>query len=424
MNPQPEKDQRPHVIIVGAGFGGLRAARELANAPVRVTLIDRNNYHLFQPLLYQVATAGVAPDEIAYPVRAIFRRQKNLDFRMCEVEAVDLAQRSLRTSSGDLAYDYLILAVGGTTNYFGLDSLAQHSFGLKELGDATRIRNHLLGQFERASQESDPDRRRAMLTFVIVGGGPSGVESAGAISELVRMLLHKDYPALNPSDVRVVLLEAFDRLLAHMPPALSQTTADVLARKRVEVHFGAAVAGYDGQRVTLKSGEVLPAETVIWTAGVRAARLVDGLGLPQAGLGRVRVEPGLQAPGHPEVFIIGDAAYLEGEDGKPLGMIAPVAMQQAAHAAANLRRLLRGEPAQPFVYHDPGIMATIGRNQAVVKLGSLQFTGFPAWVVWLVVHLMQLVGFRNRLQVLINWAWDYFFYERAIRLIEGPRSGA
>jgi len=313
--------------------------------------------------------------------------------------------------------------VGGKTHYFGMQSVAQNSFGLKGMEDAVAIRNHLLKQFELASQETDVEARRAMLTFVVVGGGPTGVESAGAISELIRMVLTKDFPALNFKEARVVLLEAADRLLANMAPDLSERTAEVLWRKHVEVRFGAAVADYDGQRVLLKGGEVLPTRTVIWAAGVRAASLADELGVEQGSQGRVKVEPTLRLPGHPEVYVIGDAAYLPGADGKPLPMVAPVAMQQAQTAVRNIRAQMEGEPLENFAYNDPGSMATIGRNQAVVQLGSVKFRGFVAWIVWLLVHLMQIVGFRNRLLVLINWAWDYFFYDRAIRLIvpEKPR---
>lgn len=407
----------PHVVVVGAGFGGLRAARGLRRLPVRVTLLDRNNYHLFQPLLYQVATAGISPAEIAHPVRGILRGQKNLTFRMTEVQRIDLAARQLHTSTGSLNYDYLVLAVGGQTNTFGLRSVEQYGFGLKNMQDATGIRNHLLKQFELADQQSDPAARRAMLTFVVTGGGPTGVECAGAISELIRLVLTRDFPSVNLSDTRVILLEAADRLLAHMSPDLSAATAEALQRKQVEVRFGAAVADFDGQQVRLKSGELLPARTLIWAAGVRAAQIVDTLGVAQGSQGRVTVQPTLQLPDHPEVFVLGDAALLTDDAGRPLPMVAPVAMQQAQTVARNIQALLEHTPLQTFQYRDPGSLATIGRNQAVAQLGRLKFRGFTAWLVWLLVHLMQLVSFRSRLLVLINWAWDYFFYDRAVRLI-------
>lgn len=405
------------VVIVGAGFGGLNAAKALANAPVQVTLIDRNNYHLFQPLLYQVATAAITPEVIAYPVRGIFRRQKNFTFQMSDVQAVDLENHRLHTSAGEVPYDTLILAVGGQTNTFGIESVARNSFGLKGVEDAAAIRNHLLEQFELASQEQQPDLRRAHLTFVIAGGGPTGVEMAGAILELVHMTLDHDRLGIQPQEVRVILLEGMDRLLAAMPPALSEEARLTLEKKGVEVRFGAQVAGFDGTAVQFKSGEDLPTFTLVWAAGVRAVPLVGQLGAPVSRLGQVMVEPTLQVPGHPDVYVIGDAACLPGSDGKMLPMVAPVAIQQAELAAANLLRALRSEALQAFVYRDPGSLATIGRSKAVAHLWGINFTGLTAWVMWLGVHLMQLIGFRNRLLVLINWAWDYLFYDRAVRLI-------
>lgn len=402
--------------MVGAGFGGLRVARALRRAPVHVVLLDRHNYHLFQPLLYQVATAGLEPEQIAKPVRAILRRQKNFDFRMVEVSGVDFTKRELATSTGPIGYDFLVLAPGGETNFFGLASMEQHGFGLKDISDAVAIRNHVLTCFEQAMLETDPERRRAKLTFVVVGGGPTGVEMAGALSELIRLVLVKDYPRLNIKDVRILLLEATDKLLAAMPERLREAAGRTLWRKWIEVRFSAVVADFDGERVRLKSGEVIPARTVIWAAGVRAAPLTDGLGLPAGRQGRIPVEATLQAQGHPEVFIIGDAAYRE-ENGEPLPMVAPVAIQMGELAARNIIRSLRGKPLEPFRYHDQGTLATIGRNAAVAHVFGVNWTGFPAWVMWLVVHIIQLIGFRNKLFVLLNWAWDYFFYERAARLI-------
>ena len=404
------------VVVVGAGFGGLRAARALRRAPVQVVLVDRNNYHLFQPLLYQVATAGLEPEEIAKPARAILRGQKNFDFRMVDVTRVDFAAKRLETSAGPMSYDFLVLASGGQTNFFGLESMQQHGLGLKDIPDAIAIRNHVLTCFEQAMLEPDAERRRALLTFIVVGGGPTGVEMAGALSELIRLVLVKDYPRLNIKDVRILLLEATDRLLAVMPERLREAAGKTLWRKYVEVRFGASVADYDGERLRLKSGEVIPAQTVIWAAGVRAAPLNAALGLPSARQGRIPVEPTLQVAGHPEVFIIGDAAYRE-QDGEPLPMVAPVAIQMGESVAGNIKRLLRGQSLEPFRYRDQGTLATIGRNAAVANVYGLKLSGFPAWVMWLVVHIIQLIGFRNKLFVLINWAWDYFFYERAARLI-------
>ncbi len=404
------------VVVVGAGFGGLRVARSFRHAPVQVVLLDRNNYHLFQPLLYQVATAGLEPEQIAKPVRAILRGQKNFDFRMVEVTAVDLAQRRLATSGGPIPYDFLVLAHGGETNFFGLDSMMKHGLGLKDIGDAVTIRNHVLTCFEQAMLETDPERRRARLTFIVVGGGPTGVEMAGALSELIRLVLVKDYPRLNIKDVRILLLEATDKLLASLPERLREAAGKTLWRKWIDVRFGATVADFDGEQIRLKSGEIIPAHTVIWAAGVRAAGLSARLGLPTARQGRITVEPTLQVQGHPDVYIIGDAAYRE-QNGEPLPMVAPVAIQMAETVARNIARTLRNKPLQEFHYHDQGTLATIGRNAAVAHVFGLQLSGFPAWVMWLVVHIIQLIGFRNKLFVLLNWAWDYFFYERAARLI-------
>jgi len=406
----------PTVVVVGAGFGGLRVARALRRAPVNVVLVDRNNYHLFQPLLYQVATAGLEPEEIAKPARAILRGQKNFDFRMVEVTRVDFAAKRLETSGGPIAYDFLVLAPGGETNFFGLESMQRHGLGLKDIPDAIEIRNHVLTCFEQAMLEPDAERRRALLTFIVVGGGPTGVEMAGALSELIRLVLVKDYPRLNIKDVRILLLEATDKLLAAMPERLREAAGKTLWRKYVEVRFGASVADYDGDRIRLKSGEVIPAKTVIWAAGVRASSLNATLGLPTGRQGRIPVEPTLQVTGHPEVFIIGDAAYRE-ENGEPLPMVAPVAIQMGHSVARNIKRQLRGQPLEPFRYRDQGTLATIGRNAAVANVFGVQASGFIAWVMWLGIHIIQLIGFRNKLFVLINWAWDYFFYERAARLI-------
>ncbi|HXF94517.1 MAG TPA: NAD(P)/FAD-dependent oxidoreductase [Gemmatimonadales bacterium] len=409
--------RRPTVVVVGAGFGGLRAAKALRRAPVNVVLVDRHNYHLFQPLLYQVATAGVEPEQIARPVRAILRRQRNLEFRLAEVTGVHLAERRLDTSAGPLSYDYLILAIGSETNFFGLESIRRHGFGLKDIADAVRIRNAVLRNFEEAMLEADPEKRRAHLTFVVVGGGPTGVEMAGSLAELIRLVLVKDYPRLNLNETRVLLLEAADRLLTAMPARLGVAAGETLWHKHVEVRFGATVTDFDGEHVRLKSGEVIRARTLIWAAGAQAASVHVGLdGLRTARQGRIVVEPTLQVPGHPEVFVIGDAAYLE-HDGQPLPMMAPVAIQQGETAARNIRRLIAGRPPEAFRYRNPGELATIGRNAAVAHIKGIQFKGFMAWVVWLVVHLIQLIGFRNKLFVLLSWAWDYFFYERAVRLI-------
>jgi NADH dehydrogenase len=404
------------VVIVGGGFGGLRAARALRGLPVEVVLLDRNNYHLFQPLLYQVATAGLSPGEIAHPVRTILRRQLNFQFRLCEVTDIDLAGRRLETSSGTIDYDFLILAVGSETSFFGMHALQETSLVLKDLPDAVAMRNHILSRFELAEQEQDPERRGALLTFVVVGGGPTGVECAGAISELIRLVLVKDYPKLDFSEVRVILLELQDHLLDGFPDDLQENARQALQKKRVEVLLNTRVTGFDRQAVSLDGEEQIRANTLIWAAGVRAGSLVDRLGVEQSRQGRLPVLPSLQLAGYPHAFVVGDAAYLE-SGGQPLPMMAPVAIQQGDTAARNILHLLRAEKLEEFVFHDPGSLATVGRNRAVARIGHFRFSGFFAWLVWLVVHIYWLIGFRNRMLVLINWIWDYLFYERAVRLI-------
>jgi NADH:ubiquinone reductase (H+-translocating) len=410
-------EKRPTVVIVGAGFGGLTAARALRRVPVNVVLIDRHNYHLFQPLLYQVATAGLEPSDIARPVRAILRGQPRFDFRMTQVSALDLPGRHVLTDDGPVAYDFLILALGGETNYFGLENIRRSALALKTVDDAIAIRNHVLRRFEAATHETNLERRAALRTFVIVGGGPTGVEMAGALSELSRLVLGRDYPRAQLDDVRILLLEAGNRLLATMPERLSTAAARTLRRKQVDVRLEAAVQDYDGERVCLRGGEIIPAATLIWAAGIQAATSGPRLGLPTGRQGRVAVDEALRVPGHEEVYVIGDAAAVQNRD--PYPMVAPVAIQMAQAAARNINRHLNASPPIPFRYRDKGTLATIGRNAAVADVHGIAFTGFLAWVVWLVVHIVQLIGFRNRVVVLVNWAWDYFFYERAARLITG-----
>ncbi len=409
-------EKKPHIVIIGAGFGGLRAAQKLAGKPVRVTLIDRRNYHLFQPLLYQVATAGLSPTEIAYPLRAIFREQKNLDFLLAEVTGIDFVSEIVHTTQGKVPYDQLIIAVGASVNFFGMDSMAQNAFTLKDVDDAVSLRNHILRMFELAAQETDLEKRRALLTFVVVGGGPTGVESAGAFSELICLVLRRDFRKLNINDVQVILLEAANVVLAGFPEPLQAETVKKLQSKHVEVRFGAKVSGYDGEKVSFADETSIPTRTVLWSAGVRVAGLVDKLEVEKGRLGRVKVLPTLQIAAWPDVYVIGDAASLD-ENGHALPMVATVASQQAEVAAENILARLNQRPQKSFTYQDPGALATIGRNAAVARIGHWQFKGFLAWVVWLVVHLIGLIGFRNRLIVLINWAWDYFFYDRAVRLI-------
>jgi NADH:ubiquinone reductase (H+-translocating) len=412
---KPEK--LPHVVIVGAGFGGLETAQRLKNAPVQITLIDRQNYHLFQPLLYQVAIAGLVPSQIAYPLRTIFRKQKNLTFQMGEVTSIDFEGRYIRSNGSVIAYDYLVLSVGGQTNFFGLQAVEENGFQLKSIENATGTRNHLLRMFERASREVDPDVRKALLTFVVVGGGPTGVETAGALAELITHVMTKDYPQMNLSEVRVLLIEATGTVMPAYPDGLRKATVRLLEGKNVEILLNTRLTDYNGRRVAFADGSHVDAHTLIWTAGVRSAKITDSLGVQQAAAGRVRVESTLQLLQHPEVFVIGDAAYVEDEKGQPLPMLATVAQQQAKTAARNLQKILRREKLEPFRYKDPGLLATIGRNAAVARIWGLSFSGFIAWVIWVGLHIFRLIGFRNRLVVLINWAWDYFFYDNQVRLI-------
>jgi NADH dehydrogenase len=407
---------RPRVVIAGAGFAGLTCARALKHAPVDVLLIDRNNYHLFTPLLYQVASALLDPGEVARPVRELVRPLGNVEFRQAEVIGVDLARRVLNTDRGPVPYDYLVLATGSQSDYFGNASLALHAFGLKELGEGLALRNRVLGRVEAAQWVGDADRRRVMLTFAIVGGGPTGVEMAGALSELIRHVLKKDYPKLDLGEVRVILLEAAGWLLGTFDPELREDARRSLEKKGVEVMLNAKVAQVTQDSINLASGDIIPAGTIVWTAGVRASELGGALGAKLGRQARVLVDDTLQLPGHPVVFVIGDLAGAV-VAGQPLPMLIPVAMQEGRRVAATIKDMAANGGATAFVYKDPGTMATIGRNSAVAQLGRVRLSGFPGWVMWLTVHLVNVVSFRSRVLVLINWAWDYLFYDRPIRLI-------
>ncbi|MEW6286829.1 MAG: NAD(P)/FAD-dependent oxidoreductase [Chloroflexota bacterium] len=409
--------QLPHVVIVGAGFAGLTAAKRLKNAPVRITLVDKNNYHLFQPLLYQVAIAGLVPSQIAYPLRTIFRKQKNLTFQMGEVTSIDFDVKYVKLNGSVVAYDFLILAVGGETNFFGMESVREHGFQIKDIESAVATRNHLLEMFEKASREADEEKRRAMLTFVVVGGGPTGVETSGALAELISHVMRKEYPELNIREARVLLLEAGNALIASYPDELRKATLRLLQKKNVDVRFGARLTDYNGQRVLLADGTEIPSYTLIWTAGVKAAEVTKRLGVEAAGSGRVRSAATLQLPGHPEVYVTGDAAYLENGNGQPLPMLSTVAIQQGKAAAENILHVIEGREPKPFRYKDPGLLATIGRNAAVARIWGWSFSGLLAWLIWVGLHIYRIIGFRNRLTVLINWAWEYFFYDNQVRLI-------
>ena len=407
---------RPRVVVAGAGFGGLWAARALEGRDVDVFLLDRNNYHTFFPLLYQVAAAELGPTEIAYPVRSILRGASNVSFRMATVRGLDLGARELLTDLGPVAYDRLILALGSEPAFFGVEGAERHAFPLRWMDQAMPLRHHILSRFESAAHEADPERRRALLTFAIVGGGPTGVEFAGALAELVYGPLRTDYPMLRQGDIRVVLVEMMDRLLGGMPEKLGAYALERLEHQGVEVLLESTVERVTAATLELEEQAAVATETVVWTAGVQGDPRVAEWGLPVGRGGRVPVTPALHLEDHPEVYVVGDLAYLE-EEGEPLPQVAPVALQQGEHAAANALRSLRGEDLLPFDFDDPGMLAVIGRSSGVAHVWGRAFTGFTAWVLWLAVHIVKLIGFRNRLLVLVNWAWNYISYERAVRLI-------
>jgi len=406
----------PTVVVVGAGFGGIQAVRALKRAPVQTVLVDQHNFHLFTPLLYQVASALLDPSEIAHPTRSMVRGIGNAEFRLGRVTGLDLTGRRVRTDAGDLAYDYLILAAGSIVNFFGNTALERSASPLKDLGDGLALRNRILANFERAAWTTDPAERKALLTFAVVGGGPTGVECAGALSELIRGVLRKDFPELDMGAVEIVLVEAVPSILGSYPPRLQQAAIRTLKRKGIRLIFNAPVQEAADRGLRLGNGEYVQARTVVWTAGVRAATLAEALGQPLAHQSRVKVEPTLQLPGHPEVFVIGDMAEVM-HAGQPLPMVIQPAMQEARCAARNIQHLLKGEPLETFRYSDLGQMATIGRNSAVAEIKGIQLSGFLGWGVWLVFHLLQIVDFRSRLVVLINWVGDYVFLDRPVRLI-------
>ncbi len=411
---------RPRVVIAGAGFGGLTCARGLRHVPVDVLLVDRNNYHLFTPLLYQVASALLDPGEIARPVRELIRPLDNADFRQAQVTGADFDRRILNTDRGPLPYDYLVLATGSQSDYFGNASLARHAFGLKDLDEGLALRNRILSQFEASRWVAEPGKRRTMLTFAVVGAGPTGVELAGSISELIHLVLRKDYRDLDVGEVRVLLLEAAGAPLATFVPSLREAARKSLAKKGVELILGAKVESVTDDSIRLAGGEEIAAATIIWTAGVRASDVGTTIGAQLVRQARVKVEPTLQLAGHPVVFAIGDLAGAT-DGGAPLPMLIPVAMQEGRHVAATIAELVRNGGANAFRYKDPGIMATIGRNSAVAELGAIHLSGFLGWSMWLAVHLVNVISFRSRILVLVNWAWDYLFYDRPIRLIVRAR---
>jgi NADH dehydrogenase len=408
------------VVILGGGFGGLSAAKALKRAPVEITLLDRRNHHVFQPLLYQVATAALSPGEIASPIRWILRRQRNVRVLLAEVKEIDTNGRRVVLNTEDhtyFGYDYLIVAAGAAHAYFGHDEWRDRAPGLKTLDDALAIRRRVLLAFERAELERDTAHQRHLLTFVIIGGGPTGVELAGAVAELSRHALSREFRAIKPDAARIVLVEAGPDVLPAFPPDLRGFARRALERLGVEVRTGKPVTNVDAQTVQVGE-ERIEAATVLWAAGVAAAGVGRTLGAPVDRAGRVLVQPDLTIPGHPEVFVVGDLAAVV-QDGRPLPGVAPLAIQEGQYAARTIDGDLRGRARAPFRYRNFGDMATIGRAAAVADFGSFRLTGWMAWVAWLFVHILKLTGFRNRLVVLLQWAWAYFSYQRAIRLITG-----
>ncbi len=439
MNAQPQATPRqttpPHVVIIGGGFAGLWATRALARAPVRVSLVDRGNHHLFQPLLYQVATAGLSAPDIAAPLRHILRGQRNVTVLMGDVVAIDTAGKTLRFADGELpghskleydmldygtlSYDVLLIASGSTHAYFGHDDWAFDAPGLKTLDDALEIRRRILTAFERAEAEADPVARAAWLTFAVVGGGPTGVELAGTLAEIARHTLRGEFRRIDPASARILLLEAGKRVLSTFPESLSHKARASLQRLGVEVRTGVAVTSIDAHGVVLGDNESIAARTVLWAAGVAASPLARSLDVPLDRVGRVIVAPDLSVPGHPGIFVAGDLATVRGANGKPVPGVAPAAKQMGSHVARAIRARLAGKPAPAFRYRDHGNLATIGRRAGVVDLGRLRLSGVLAWWFWLAAHIFFLIGFRNRLVVLIDWAWAYWSYRRNARIIVG-----
>lgn len=409
----------PHVVIVGGGFGGLYCAKALKDTPCRVTLVDRRNHHLFQPLLYQVATAALSPSDIAYPIRSVFRGQRNVTVLLGEVVGIDKEAKQVALKGGDtLSYDFLVVATGATHSYFGHDEWAATAPGLKTLEDAVEIRRRVLLAFEAAEREDDPEKRRAWLTFVIVGGGATGVELAGAFAEIARHTLARDFRRIDPKQARVLLLEGGPAIVPVYPAPLPASAADQLEHMGVEVRVGAKVTGIDAEGVLL-GAERIAARTVVWAAGVKASPLGKLLGAPLDRAGRVHVTPTLNVPGHDDIYVIGDLAHVE-RDGQLVPGVAPAAMQMGRHVAQTINRILHGETPRPFEYLDKGSMATIGRKKAIALLpGGIKLAGWIAWAAWLFVHILYLVGFRNRLFVLLSWAWSYVTWQRGARLITG-----
>ncbi|MBO9727842.1 MAG: NAD(P)/FAD-dependent oxidoreductase [Chitinophaga sp.] len=419
IQPNIPDSTLPRVVIVGGGFGGVNLAKALKHVPVQVVLLDRNNYHLFQPLLYQVSTAGLEPDSIAFPLRGIFRKQKNLVFRMAEVTGLRTSENILETGIGEIHYDYLVFATGSNTNFFGNKGIEDNAIGMKSLIEAVQIRNYVVKQFEESLLLQNPEDIKPKLNFVMVGGGPTGVELAGAFAELRKYIMPKDYPTIPQSLMNVYLIEAGPKLLASFSETTSQKTLEALQDLGVRVLTNTGVKEYDGKTVTLSTGEMIQTQSLLWSAGVK--------GIPVKGIppdiilpnGRIIVNELNQVKSLANVYAIGDLAQMTNDPRFPKGypMVAQVAIQQGKNLAHNLRQSLNNKPMKGFTYKDLGSMATIGRNRAVAEIAGIRMSGYPAWVVWMVVHLMSLLGFRNKLVVFINWFYRYFTYERGTRII-------
>jgi NADH:quinone reductase (non-electrogenic) len=409
----------PHVVIVGGGFAGLDAARGFAGADVRVTLLDRHNYHLFQPLLYQVATAALSPGDIASPIRWILRKQKNVQVLLADVRSIDAPRRVVVTDRGEIGYDFLIVAAGAAHSYFGHPEWAARAPGLKTLDDALEIRRRVLLAYEAAEREPDDGKRRRLLTFVIVGGGPTGVELAGALAEIARQSLPQDFRSIRPESARILLVEGGPDVLGTFPKPLRERARQSLERLGVEVISGQIVTQIDDNGVVV-GGVAIAAQTVLWAAGVAASPLAASLGVPLDRVGRISTQPTLALAEHPQVYVVGDLCAFS-ENGKLLPGVAQVAMQQGAHAAANIRRAIAEQPQLPFHYRDYGTMATIGRNAAVGDVFGTQISGMFGWLFWIFLHIFWLIGFRNRFVVMTEWAWAYFTQQRRVRLITGER---
>ncbi len=409
--------RRPQVVVVGAGFGGTNVVKHLARLRANVILIDRDNYFTFVPLLYQVAAAEVGPTEIGYPVRKMLQKYRNARFVLGNVKQVDPVEQVVRTDHLAIPYDYLVLAPGSVSTFFNIPGAAEHSLPLKDMEQAINLRNHILNRFERAVYEPDEDARRRLLNFVIVGGGPTGVEFAGALIELIHGPLQKDYPTLDFREVRVILVEAADRLLAALPEKHQVYTKKRLEKMGVEVTLNAMVSEVAERALHFKDGRTIESETIIWTAGVQGNPAPSSWGLPAGKGNLIEVLPTLQVKGFPNIYAIGDAAMTKDDEGKPYPMLAPVAIQAGGTAAKNIARQIAGRELIPYRYKGRGTMATIGRNAAVAQIGKWMPTGYIAWIMWVTVHLFKLIGFRNKLLVMINWAWDYLFFERALRII-------